>query len=93
MANGSRRDLTKHIKRAVKYHELHSAQVYVINFCLDKAREQLVNPRHDLIIFVFAYFNVRVYSAVVTFVDMHGTIEPVELPLKTWTGNISFKDM
>ncbi|KAI5064545.1 hypothetical protein GOP47_0021215 [Adiantum capillus-veneris] len=93
VASGSMSAIIEHIERAVRYHELHTAQVFVINFCLDRAQEQLVNPCHDSVIFVSVYFNVMVKSVVVTFVDMNGTTNPVDLPLKMWNGNISFKDL
>ncbi|MCO5578555.1 hypothetical protein L7F22_032398 [Adiantum nelumboides] len=90
VANGSKKVITEHIERTVTYHELHSAQVFVINFCLASDQEILVAPCHLSIIFVSACFNVIRDLAIVTFVEMDGTVKKMEVSLQKWTGKISF---
>lgn len=90
VANGSERAISEHIQRAIKYQELHSAQVFVINFCSNRDQEYLVPPTHDSVVFVSVCFNVVENSAAVTFVEPSGIQDVVEVPLKKWTGKISF---
>ncbi|MCO5558078.1 hypothetical protein L7F22_011654 [Adiantum nelumboides] len=93
VASGSKKVITEHIERAVCYHELHSAQVFVINFCSNKSQEIVMSPCHASVVFVSVCFNVDIGSASVTFVEMDGTMEKVEAPLKGWTGRITFAQL
>lgn len=90
VANGRRNAIAEHLERAVKYHQLHAAQVFVINFHSNKAQEELLYPSHNSVVFVSVYFDTHNNIAEVTFLDIHGTIEVENVPLKRWNGTLSF---
>lgn len=88
IANGSRASIIEHVERAKVYQKLHSAQVFVINFCMDKVDEQIVMPNDDSVIFVSVNFKPVNNCVRATFVDTNGKRE-VDCTLKKWDGQIS----
>ncbi|MCO5574739.1 hypothetical protein L7F22_028529 [Adiantum nelumboides] len=88
VAIGSKNAFAEHLERAEKYQQLHLAQVFVLNFCTTKTKEELLYPSHDSVVSV--YFDLHNNLAKVTFLDIHGTIEEVNLQLKRWKGTLSF---
>ncbi|MCO5555887.1 hypothetical protein L7F22_009431 [Adiantum nelumboides] len=90
VASGSKNAIAEHLERAEKYRQLHSAQVFVLNVHNNKAKEELLYQSHDSVVFVSVYVDVHNNSSEVTFLDIHGTIEVVNLSLKRWKETLSF---
>lgn len=88
LANGTLDQIREHILRAITYHDQHSAQVFVINFCMDMADEHIVVPKHDSIIFCSVNFQPSSSSVTVTFVDFTGQRDVFVQQLQHWSGQM-----
>ncbi|EFJ09882.1 hypothetical protein SELMODRAFT_427665 [Selaginella moellendorffii] len=91
VASGNMRQITEHVTRALLYHDQHSAQVFIINFCMDRPNDQqhTVVPVSDSVVFMSVNFRPSERTASVTITGKRG--EEV-VRLKNWRGRISFDD-
>ncbi|EFJ11257.1 hypothetical protein SELMODRAFT_447043 [Selaginella moellendorffii] len=87
--NGDKKSLADHHERAKTYNKQHSAQVFLMNFSIDKQAKELT-PDNGGVMFAGITFDTKSETVTVRFIDSRGCKQVFHAAVRNWDGIISF---